>query len=402
MVIDMNDLNDEVSNQQLIDEELTLTYTAAEKALEVANEALVDVYSVGYSLTKDGIGLEDNSGSKNIFAKMAEKIREFFKWIKSVIAKMINYLKNKSDDKKDIVSEIKEFENKYRGKDKILLLENKSSIASEDFSNTDALQTHEVSSELRALTSARATYIARKTALWRATESICSGKGYLTSLFAQKKQLSKEYETIFTYIDKDLTKLITDTFSSVSKSRSLTDMTEMIMAAKIEYKEQLYKQIQSSDIQKDLAATLKNMGETVAFNQVSPEDLIPVIGQVLWVTSSTDNQLIESLSLIEKIMKEFKEYDAIRHSQHEFSDESDKVIADYYQALAILQKMASGLVGALNIIRQSIAIPDSYYDLTRSAMNAYESVVDLLNRLKANELDDEAKSLYAQMTKEFI
>lgn len=391
----------DVEEQDLLEVDNVVDKTVAD-SLKLSTEALIEAYKLPSAMR---LGMEAQEDSKGFLEAMAEKVKQFFKWVRELVAKVIAFFTGRKKSKEDVAKEIRDFERKYKGTDKIMLLEGPT-LSTEDY-NREQDADRQLSSEYQTLKTSRAAYVARKRALWIATNKICERQVYFAIQFLQKRRENAEFVETQTLVVKkmvDLVDRLRSSLGSGTSGRPLPDMTKTANEIFDEYRRVAVNIFNNNDPIKGAQEFISHLSARIRFQQASPEDLIVMVGEVLFQSVAIENDMISALSSVQKSLNDFKELEMVKRSQYTHVEAGDQVVQDYYQALALSQKVIAGAMGTLRVFAQQMVLPDQYYELSRATMNAYENVAEILRDVKPrrNSLDDQARTLLDQMTREFV
>lgn len=385
----MDNANQQDNDQEIIDTRSTQIEALSTETLKVATEALVEAYRVPLGR---GIGMEsqDDSKAKGLIARMGEKIQQFFKWVRELVAKLVDFLSGKDHKRKGLIDDIDEFEKKYKGKDKV-----RPDVGNADISGAST-------PAYKLLVTVRAQYIVRKQQLMDSSNKLGEASVYFGAQFMHRGKEKAELAETFTAVADKLAGNIATLLTTVSSSKSIPDTTSAINKAYDEFRKASVLAFKNEAPNEGVQGYLAEFKNKLRFQVISPEDLIPVIGDALRDSSATEIKLSAQLKSLQTSLDKFEELKATGVKRDEESGETTS--QDYYQALALLQKMVTQTISTLRALIGQLSVNDQYYSSVRSAMNAYESVVSTLRDLTGRkaDLDKETLALFEQVSKEFL
>lgn len=393
----MDNANQQDNDQEIIDTRSTQIEALSTETLKVATEALVEAYRVPLGR---GIGMEsqDDSKAKGLIARMGEKIQQFFKWVRELVAKLVDFLSGKDHKRKGLIDDIDEFEKKYKGKDKVRI---DVKIAGQD---PDDLATYPPAYRLMVTT--RAQYIIRKQQVLEACNKMGESQVYFAAQFMHRGKEKAELAETFTAVADKLAGSLNTLLKEIGPTKSISEITAIINKTYDDFRKVSVLAFKNEAPNEGVQEYLDEFKNKLRFQGTSPEDLIPVIGDALRDSSAAEIKLSTQLKNLQTGLNKFEEFKLTSVNAAATREEKpgETTSQDYYQALALLQKMVTQTISTLRTLITQVTISDEYCSSVRSAMNAYESVVGTLRDLtgRKGDLDKVTSDLFEQVSKEFL
>lgn len=373
-----------------IDELSTAVETHALESFRLTNEALARSFG---SLS---VSLESHDGD-GLISRIKEAVKAFFEKVRKLIDRIIDFFKSDVNKKEETIQDIKDFESKNKGRDKVNISDE--NVATEDFATFVEQET----AEYKILKLARDNFVTRKKALWLATNKICETRTFFAAKFLHKGREVKEFIDTATVGTVELVKLSNALYAEINKTSELSRSIELIAEYKEKFRRVSADMFNENDPIKGVQQFTSKLDERIRFQQVPTEDLVVMVGDVLFSSVSIENDLIAALASLQKTVDGIKEMELIERSQYYKGEKVPQEAEDYYRSLIDAQRMVIQSISVLRHFMRNLQIPEQYFTLVQATMNAQESVVERLKTITPHRsnLDERASKLFEKMLKEF-
>lgn len=342
---------------------------AANSALSLANEALLQYFSRGYIPEDSKLALESQEEQKSFFKRIGEKIQAFFKWIGDVISRIIDFFfgSKKKKEEKELEDELNKF---FKENTKAESGFSKSSFEKDVESMMDELKKEPEEASLKngydELTQNYLAHLARRKTLFTYLEYRVQKSFFTAVVFSGHGSGLREFDNVLDLVTGTTSKTVSKFYRSGDLSASIEDIGAFVAKTKQEYQK-----LNIDTLENFVTTTISSGLEKIGSFEFRKDAILQVPSYLAMVR--------ERAAKVEKVLSDLSIafLDADKQFKSGFekalnADAGDTQATDEFNTIAEMNKIIRYIVGAARVLLSDLRITGGLDLAFQAYQNSYE------------------------------